>query len=101
MLIENTHKNTLKIRWQKISLNKSVITINVSGLNLPIKDRDYEIFKRIKIQHQLCVRDTPKTMTRKYQKRNRYYRQIVTKENASTNANISKIEYNAKKDYQG
>lgn len=39
---KNTN-NTHKIRWQKRNPNKSVITINVSGLNLAIKDRDYQM----------------------------------------------------------
>ena len=49
-------RNHNKCKWIKVSL--------------PIKDRDYEIFKRIKIQHQLCIRNIPKTMTQKYPKRN-------------------------------
>lgn len=36
-------QHTHKIRLQKINPNKSVITINVTGLNLPIKDRDYQM----------------------------------------------------------
>lgn len=62
-----------------MSLNKSVITINVSGLKclyllktetMRFLKESKKKKKRIKIQHQLCIRNIPKTMTQKYPKRN-------------------------------